>query len=125
MWSLIPKVFDIASGFLENHQEKSKAKAQAEVAYKIAEAKVFERKALSESDWDLAAMRNSESSWKDEYLTIVLSIPLILCWIPGCEELVRVGFQNLEQVPDWYKAMFATVVAAAFGVRGISRFWKR
>ncbi len=29
-------------------------------------------------DWDLAAMRASQSSWKDEWLTLLFSIPLVL-----------------------------------------------
>ena len=125
MWTLLPKAFDLVTGWLDNQQEKSKAKAQAEVALAQAEAEVFKRKALSESDWDLTALNNSESSWKDEYLTLVLSAPIVMCFVPGAEELVRNGFAQLDAVPDWYKAMFAVVVAASFGVRALSKVWKR
>ena len=115
----------LASTWFEGQQKKSEAKALADVALRQAEAEVFRRKATSESDWDLESMRGSQNSWKDEFLTIILSVPLILCFVPGMEEVVRHGFQQLDLVPDWYKAAFAVVVSASFGVRSYMKFWKR
>ena len=31
-------------------------------------------------DWDLEAMRATENSWKDEWITLLFSIPLILAF---------------------------------------------
>ena len=37
----------------------------------------------SVADWERVMAENSKSSWKDEFFVIVLSIPLILAFIPG------------------------------------------
>lgn len=125
MVGIITSLAGLATTWFEGQQQKSAAKVQAEVALKQAEAEVFKRKATSETEWDLEAMRGAGSSWKDEYLTLVLSIPLLLCFIPGMEEVVRNGFAQLDAVPDWYKASFAVVVSASFGVRNLMKLWKR
>ena len=125
MVGILTSVVSLASTWFEGQAKKSEAQTAAEVALKQAEAEVFRRKATSEADWDLESMRGSQNSWKDEFLTIILSVPLILCFVPGMEEVVRNGFNQLDSVPDWYKAAFAVVVSASFGVRSYLKFWKR
>ena len=72
-----------------------------------AEAVIMEKKATGEIDWDLEMAKGSQSSWKDEWLTILFSIPLILAFIPGMEEVVKNGFAHLPTKPglgidlDW------------------------
>ena len=85
--------------------------------------KVEEKKATGEIDWDLEMARGSQHSWKDEWLTILFSIPLILAFIPGMEELVSRGFQQLEQMPQWYQYSLGTIVAASFGTRAATKFF--
>ena len=125
MVGFLTPLIGLATTWFEGQTKKSAAKADAEVALKNAEAEVYKRRATGELDWDLAAMNNTDRSWKDEYLTIVLSIPLIMCFVPGAEELVKNGFARLSEVPDWYKASFAVVVSASFGVRNLMKLWKR
>ena len=50
-----------------------------------------------EIDYDLEAIKASQSSWKDEYILILYSIPLILafCGETG-RQIVTNGFQALE-----------------------------
>ena len=123
MIQFLAPLANLATTWLEGSVEKSKAKTAAEVALKNAEAIVYEKKATAEIDWDLEAIKGSQNSWKDEYLTILLSIPVILCFIPGMEEVVRNGFEQLNKVPDWYKLMFSAVVAAAFGIRSATKLF--
>ena len=83
--------------------KKLKQKAATKVAKAKAEAVIMEKKATGEIDWDLEMAKGSQQSWKDEWLTILFSIPLILAFIPGMEEVVKNGFQQLEQMPQWYR----------------------
>ncbi|OUU16195.1 MAG: hypothetical protein CBB97_23305, partial [Candidatus Endolissoclinum sp. TMED37] len=64
-------------------------------------------------------------SWKDEWLVILFSIPLILAFIPGMEGVVEQGFAQLEQMPDWYQYSLGVIVAASFGVRSATKFFKK
>jgi|TARA_E500000318_G_scaffold37015_1_gene35782 hypothetical protein len=121
--ALIGPIANIAGTWLEGRVEKTKAKVKADVAKAEAEAIVMQKKATGEIDWDLEMARSSSSSWKDEWLVILFSIPLILAFIPGMEDVVANGFQQLEQMPQWYQYSLGVIVAASFGVRSATKFF--
>ena len=83
----------------------------------------MEKKATGELDWDLEMAKGSKSSWKDEWLTILFSIPLILAFVPGMEEVVANGFAQLQAMPTWYQYSLGVIVAASFGVRSATRLF--
>ena len=80
--------------------------------------KKSEARAEHSASWDEIAQTNSSTSWKDEYLTLLISIPLIMCFIPSLVPYVREGFAVLDTMPTWYQYTFSVIVAASFGVRG-------
>jgi len=71
----------------------------------------------TEADWDSRAQIAMSTSWKDEYLLVLFSIPLILAFFPKTQETVLQGFAVLQQTPDWYMLMISGIVAATFGLR--------
>ena len=77
-----------------------------------------EAKAANAASWEELAMQNSATSWKDEYLTLVFTIPLICCFIPSAVPYIKEGFAVLDTMPTWYQYTFSVIVAASFGVRG-------
>lgn len=80
-----------------------------------------EVKALThEADWDEVQASASASSWKDEWLTLLISIPLILAFIPSMSQYVQQGFDVLREVPDWYMYLVSVVFAASFGIKKIT-----
>jgi len=121
--ALIGPISNIASTWLEGKVEEKKAQSATKVAKAQAEAVVMQKKATGEIDWDLEMARASSSSWKDEWLVILFSIPLILAFIPGMEDIVANGFAQLEKMPDWYQYSLGVIVAASFGVRSATKFF--
>ena len=85
----------------------------------------MEKKATGELDWDITMAEGSKHSWKDEWLVILFSVPLILAFIPGMEGVVERGFAQLQQMPDWYQYSLGVIVAASFGVRSATKFFQR
>ena len=102
---------------------QTKAAATAKVAKANAEAAIMEKKATGEIDWDIEMAKSSSTSWKDEWLTILFSIPLILAFIPGMEDVVQNGFEQLNKMPEWYQYSLGVIVAASFGVRSATKFF--
>ena len=124
MWTaLISPIASLAGTWLEGKVETKKAETATKVAKAKAEAVIMEKKATVEIDWDLEMARGSQSSWKDEWLVILFSIPLILAFIPGMEEVVANGFSQLEAMPQWYQYSIGVIVAASFGVRSATKFF--
>ena len=64
----------IASSWLEGRNEKIKANTRVKIAQAEAEAAVMQKKATGEIDWDVAQAKASETSWKDEWLTVVFTL---------------------------------------------------
>jgi len=121
--ALIGPLSELAGTWMKGKVEKTRADSEAKVAKAKAEATIMEKKATGEIDWDLEMAKGSQNSWKDEWLTILFSIPLILAFIPGMETVVQNGFQQLEQMPEWYQYSLGVIVAASFGVRSATKFF--
>ncbi len=120
---LVGPITQLAGTWLEGKVEKTKAETGAKVAKAKAEAIIMEKKATGEIDWDLEAIKGSQNSWKDEWLVILFSVPLILAFIPGMEGVVANGFAQLDAMPEWYQYSLGVIVAASFGVRSATKFF--
>jgi hypothetical protein len=70
-----------------------------------------------EADWDARAQADMATSWKDEYLLVLFSIPLILSFFPATQEAVLKGFAILGQTPEWYMFLVIGIVSAVYGLR--------
>jgi hypothetical protein len=120
---LVGPVAELAGTWLSGKVEEKKAQSATKVAKAQAEAIVMQKKATGEIDWDLEMAKGSHTSWKDEWLTILFSIPLILAFIPGMEDIVSHGFEQLGKMPEWYQYSLGVIVAASFGVRSATRLF--
>ena len=111
--ALLSSVTSLASSYIDG-----------KTAIQKAEATIKMKEATGEIDWDLAAMRASQSSWKDEWLTLLFSIPLILAfcgdWGRG---IVADGFTALAGMPQWYQVALGAIVSASFATRATAKFF--
>lgn len=114
-------LFGVASSAVEGFVETKKAKAKQKLVKIEAETSIMEKQIAGEIDWDVEAVKGSKESWKDEYLTILFSIPLLLCFLPFTVEYVERGFQALAQTPEWYKYTLGIIVSASFGIKGAAK----
>lgn len=73
----------------------------------------------ADATWEIEQIRNS--GWKDEYVLLVLSIPLVGCFIPGLDAFVLRGFEVLGMTPGWYQTLIVLVFGAIYGIR----IWRR
>ena len=105
----------LGSTYLEGRNVKIKAKSEAEATVMVNASKSIQ-------DWEALQAQNASTSWKDEWLTLLFSIPLILAFTPGADHLVREGFLVLADTPDWYTYTISVIVAASFGVRSVIGF---
>lgn len=126
MWTaLIPAISNLAGSWLEGQVEQKKAETKTKVAKAEAEAEVMKTAATHDSKWELIMAEGTKGSWKDELVTIVVLIPVILVFIPGMEEVVKNGFDRLNELPDWYQYLVFLVCSAALGIKGLDKFRKK
>ena len=121
---LIGPFAELAGTWLKGRVESSKATAEAKVATQVAKAAVMQKVAAGEMEWNQAWAEGAQKSWKDEWLTILVSIPLILAFT-GYEDVVQRGFEALEEMPSYYKTAVGVVFAASFGVQSVTKMFKK
>ena len=121
--AIIGPIANLAGTFLQGQLEKTRANTEVKVATAKAKAAVLEKQVTGEIEWDVEAIKGSTGSWKDEWLTVLISIPLILAFIPGMGDLVMNGFEQLSEMPEWYQYSLGVIVAASFGVRSASKLF--
>jgi len=114
---IVTSLAELGQTYLQGRNAKIRAKAEAE-------ATVIMTAAQSHADWERIMAINSGQSWKDEWLTLLFSIPMILCFFPGLVDDVQAGFEALEQMPAWYQYTLSIIVAGSFGVRSAIGFMK-
>lgn len=107
--TLFTKGIELVNTMLDNKKKIKEQQHQKEVEL-----------IKSTENWEQLHAKNSGSSWKDEFWTIVFSIPLILCFIPSMVEVVNNGFIALESTPEWYRWCVLSLVGASIGIRKVS-----
>ena len=124
--SLIGPIAELAGGWLNAKTQAQQANAKLKLTEAEAKAKILVSKETSIQDWERIMAQGSRSSWKDEWLTILFSIPLILAF---CGEwgrgVVAEGFNAVEQMPRYYQYTLGVIVSASFAVRSATKFFGR
>jgi len=111
----------VVSGYIET----KKAKAENKLTEIKAKTDILNKQIKGDIEYDIEAIKGGKDSLKDEWLTFIFSIPLILAFIPGCEEIVSRGFEALDKCPTWYKAAVSAMIASVFGLRGAKQFMNK
>lgn len=111
----------IADYFKEREISKQKERELQDAAH----ARVVEQVKHSEDlDQAITLAQISNSGWKDEWFTILFSMPLVLAFLPKAVPYVQAGFAVLETMPNWYKWYLGAAVSASFGLKTMDRAWK-
>ena len=124
--TLIGPIAELAGGWLNAKTQAQQANAKLKLTEAEARAKILVSKETSIQDWERIMAQGSQSSWKDEWLVLLFSIPLILVFTGewgrtgGAE-----GFTALEQMPEWYQYTLGVIVASSFAVRSATKFFKK
>lgn len=105
MWTaIIAGATKLTESFFERKRVEQQAKADA-----------AKEAAASEGNYDLQAQKNMQMSWKDEYLMIVFTAPLLLGYFDEERALAWIDF--VGDMPLWYQIILFGMVAATFGLR--------
>lgn len=113
---LIGPAIDLAKDFVKGKVEEKKAIQQRKL-----------QAIQNESDWESKMAEASSSSWKDEYLTIILTLPLIAVGYAVATgdtsviDRVHQGFAALERLPEWYQYLLFLACSAAFGIKSADK----
>ena len=81
------------------------------------------RMAKGEIEYKGAVLENQKADWKDEFILILLSIPIVMLgfavWSdnPAHMEKMQLFFQYFSDLPFWYQTIFVGVIASVYGLK--------
>ena len=114
--ALIGPVAGLAKTYMSNKAEEKQAKHQATM-------NVIQ----NDADWESKMASASSESWKDEFWTVVLAIPVFMVGYAIAANDVTViarvatGFEALEKLPEWYQYLLFIAISSSFGIRGAGK----
>jgi len=113
IWGLATTVL---KGVVETKTETKKLLAQAEQTH-------IKKMAEGELEYAIQAQKSMGDSWRDEWFTVILSIPLLIVFAaiffgkPEWIQKLKEGFDTLNQLPDWYIWALMAAIASSFGLK--------
>ena len=100
-------------------QEIEIEKLRGKAAVEKAKTSRIENGEALDHEWETLSINNS--GYKDEWVMLLVSIPMIMSFDPEAHPYVVDGFTALEATPDWYKFLIVTIFTAVYGIR----VWRR
>lgn len=72
----------------------------------------------------LERIKAQQGDWKDEFLIIIWSAPLMCGFIPPLQDTAFRAFDYMEKLPPWYMGGWVAISLAVFGVDKVAKFKK-
>ena len=117
MWlSAIKLAVSAGSKIYANKQKAKMAMSEAQLLH-------AERQARGEEAYQGILLEARQSDWKDEFILILLSIPIVMLgfavWSdnPAHMEKMKLFFEYFSDLPFWYQTIFVGVIASVYGLK--------
>jgi len=117
MWfSAIKLAVQAGSHIYKNKQKTKMLMADAQMNH-------AQKMASGEAEYQGKLLESRNSDWKDEFILILLSMPIImLAWSvwsdnPAHMEKMELFFLHFGNLPFWYQTIFVGVIASVYGLK--------
>jgi len=121
---LVPGIIKTGISIANNRREAKRLESVAEMRH-------AEKMANGEIEYQKAVIQNNQQGWKDEFVLLLVSAPvMLLIWSifsddPEIMEKVDNFFNQFNNMPFWYQALFIGVVSAIYGLKGADIFKRK
>jgi len=105
-------------------------KKRQETKMLMADAQMMHAQKMAKGEAEYAGklLEARQSDWKDEFVLIILSAPImVLIWAvvsedPEALNKVKLFFEYFSQLPSWFTNLWILVVASIYGIKGTQIF---
>ena len=100
-----------------------KKKKETQMMMADAQYKHAQKMASGEADYQGKLLESRNSDWKDEFILILLSVPIVMLgfavWSdnPAHMEKMQLFFEYFSNLPFWYQTIFVGVIASVYGLK--------
>ena len=113
---LLGPALELGKDFLKGKAEEKKAIQQRKISA-----------IQNDADWENKMADATSNSWKDEFWSIILALPIMAVVYSvamddvSIIERVNEGFAALNQLPEWYQYLLFIAVSASFGLKSADK----
>ena len=72
------------------------------------------------AEWE-SIQAEKGGGWRDDWFSIILSVPLVGAFIPPFVPTILAGFDALSMMPEYYQYWVAVAILSSFGVRALKK----
>jgi len=121
-WFSLAKVAIQAGSHIFKKRQETKmmmADAQHHHAAKMAKGEI---------DYQGKLLEARQSDWKDEFVLVVLTLPILVIAYgvfsedPSASAKIKEFFEQFQQLPSWFTNLWILVVASIYGIKGTQIF---
>ena len=100
-----------------------KNRQQTKMLMSDAQKRHAEKMAKGEADYQGKLLEARQSDWKDEFILLLLSAPIVmLAWAvwsedPSAMDKMKLFFEYFSDLPFWYQTIFVGVIASVYGLK--------
>jgi len=124
---ILTSIFSIGGSWIKGWTERKNLKEQSKTEQMKLELQLKEKVMVArinaDIDIDKINTENMKTSWKDEFLLLIFSIPIIMCFIPGLAIYVTAGFSALGGTPIWYQTIYVVMCLVIYGQRKLANLF--
>ena len=117
MWFSAIKLAATAASHIYNNRQKTK------MLMSDAQMRHAQKMASGEAEYQGKLLEARQSDWKDEFILILLSAPIVmLAWAvwsedPSAMDKMKLFFEYFSDLPFWYQTIFVGVIASVYGLK--------
>jgi hypothetical protein len=124
MIGVITQIFSMGLGYFSKRQalkaESDKRRDEIEQAKHTKNLERIQKGEQNAASLDELSIKSR--GWKDEFILLVVFIPLLLSFIPHYALYVEQGFKALSNIPEPYWYVVGAVVIDTLGMRAMLRY---
>jgi len=137
IFNIIGKLLGIGKDALENKAKLKRLKQEQDFAIVEAQTKANVDRILSNTDSDnqidLITAQQKDKTFKDEVVTYLFLIPVVIATVTpfiiafkesnytNLSDDIRISYENLDKLPNWYRWVLGLVVVDVLGFRSFMR----
>ena len=137
IFNIIADLLGIGKSALENKAKLKRLKQEQDFAIIEAQTKANVDRIMSNTDSDnqidLITAQQKSKTFKDEAVTYLFLIPVVIAtatpFIIAFKESsfinlsddIRISYENLDKLPDWYKYVLGSIIIDVLGFRSFAR----
>jgi hypothetical protein len=113
--ALLGPIVEGFTGLWKGRQERKARKNELDNAIHMQKIEYVKLGRVAEVEWNKSSI--NKAGWRPGFLTIVLTAPMILVFVPDMVPYIKEGFAVLDTTPVWYRSAIAVMISSAFGMK--------